>query len=134
MDTQEMCITEGIVVDGIVDSLMRTWLWSWKMEDQLQKGLFCLSALFAERSDAHAKKSPCLTTSMDETMYAAMARHPGKTGLAVQQAIMSCIQAGIRPLARIIYVEEEDFNTVYELELFPSRRMFQLRETITLRN
>ena len=47
---------------------------------------------------------------------------------------MSCIQAGIRPLARIIYVEEEDFNTVYELELFPSRRMFQLRETITLRN
>ena len=137
-DTEDFHISEGTVVNGVVDLLSKTWVWPWETEEEMQKGFQCLSALFGEMHDKHrdelVKHSRFVQFIHSPGMDAGVKVYPNNTAMAVQQAIMICLQHGQRALARVIFCEDNDLNTVYTLEMHPKESKFQFSEVITLRN
>ena len=137
-DTEDFHISEGIVVNGVVDLLSQTWIWPWRTEEEMQKGFLCLSAMFGEKHDKHCKElfkhSQFISRVYSPGMSAGVGVYPNNTAMAVQHAIMFCLQHGQRALARVIFCEDNDLNTVYTLEMHPKDAKFQFSESITFRN
>ena len=137
-DTKDLHISEGIVVNGVVDMLSKTWVWPWRTEEEMQKGFQCLSALFGEMHDKHrnelVKHSQFIQCVYSPGMDAGIRVYPNNTAMAVQQAIMFCLQQGQRALARVVFCEDNDLNTVYTLEMHSKEAKFQFSEVIILRN
>lgn len=137
-DTEDMHISEGILVDGHVDSLMKIWVGPYQSEEEPQKTFYCLSAMFGELYYKHlqvlSKRTKLIQQIYSPSMDAGIKAYPNNMSMAVQQAIMTCVQLGQRIMARVIFCEEENLNTAYTLELHPAESKFQLIELITLRN
>lgn len=137
-DTEDMHISEGIEVNGVVDSLIKTWVLPYQNEAEMQKVFQMSSAAFGELYNAHlrelSKRTHLIQQVYNQSMEVGVKAYPNNMAMAVQAAIMSCLQLGRRIMARVIFCEDDGLNTSYTLELHPSESKFQLSELITLRN
>ena len=137
-DTEDMHVTEGIWVNGYVDSLMKIWVLPYRTEADMQKIFQGLSTMFGEMHDKRfqevSQRTRLVQRVFSPSMDIGFKAYPNNTAMAVQHAIMTCVQHNQRIMARVIFCEEDDLNTAYTLELYPSESKFQLSELITLRN
>ena len=137
-DTEDMHMSEGILVDGHVDSLMKIWVGPYQSEEELQQTFYCLSAMFGELYYKHlqvlSKRTKLIQKIYSPSMDAGIKAYPNNMAMAVQHALMMCVQLEQRIMARVIFCEEDGLNTGYTLELYPSESKFQLTELITFRN
>jgi|SRR5574344_336912 hypothetical protein len=140
-DTEDMHVTEGIWENGYVDSLMKIWVLPYRTEEEMQKIFQGLSAMFGEMHDKHLKQvketQQCTTVVQrvfSHSLVVGVEAYPDNMAMAVQHAIMMCVQLGQRIMARVIFCEENDLNTGYTLELYPAASKFQLTKLITFRN
>lgn len=137
-ETNDMHISEGVVVNGLVDALMKTWSLSYHSEKEMHMSFEWMSKMFGRLYDQHmqelSKKTKFIAQSFSSNLELGRKAYPNSMALAVGQAIVSSQQAGHRTMARVIFFEDEDLNTVYILELHPTASKFQLQELITRRN
>lgn len=137
-DTKDGHASEGIEVNGVVDSLIKSWVLPYRTEAELQEEFRTLSAMFGELYNNHlqdlSQRTKLIEQIYSPNMEIGIKACPGNMAMAVQQAIMSSLQLGQRIMARVIFCEPGDLNTSYTLELCPMESMFQLSELITLRN
>lgn len=136
-DSEDRHISEGIEVNGFVDSLIKAWVLPYRTETEMQKVFHLSSSLFGELYYKHleevSKRTTCILT-YSQGLEAAIKVYPDNMAMAVQLAILSCVQSGNRVMARLIFFEDNDLNTSYTLELLPSELKFQLSEFITIRD
>lgn len=137
-DTEDGHIFEGVEVDGLVDCLIKSWMLPYQTEGELQEVFHGLSAMFGELYNKHlqelSKRTKFITQIYSPDMEIGVKAYPKNMAMAVQAALMSCLQLGRRIMARVIFCEADDLNTSYTLELCPAESKFQLSELITLRN
>lgn len=140
-DTEDMHVSEGIWENGHVDSLMKIWVRLYRTEEDMQKIFQGMSAMFGEKHDKHlnqVKEKQQRTTVVQRvfshSLCVGVKAYPNNMAMAVQHALMMCVQLEQRIMARVIFCEEDGLNTGYTLELYPSESKFQLTELITFRN
>lgn len=137
-DTEDMHISEGIEENGVVDSLIKSWVIPYQNESEMQKVFQMSSAAFGELYNTHlrelSKRTHSIPQVYNQSMMVGIKAYPNNMAMAVQAAIISCLELGQRIMARVIFCEDDDLNTSYTLELYPAESKFQLSELITLRN